>query len=227
MQPPHCPGRLSTAPDVGLPGSASTARTKASPPRTPPPEKPRAAARGGSRRPQPWVPGKTLVRRRGGASAARLCSPAEHAGTGAAMATGAPRPAPPLSASRAGLPAGACLIQRRGGGPGVTKMVGDAGGSGGEGRKLRSPPSHRCLSRSGSGEEMARRLRSSCLRVWPDGYLTYAGLPSLDAEFASPPRWLRTPSARRPCLPGSAPSPTQCASTLREVRAFCFPGLGA
>lgn len=125
----------------------------------------------GGRRPQPWVPGKTLLRRRGGASAARLCSPAEHAGTGRCHGDGcaAPRPAP---LGVAGGPTGRGLSdptarrRPRRDQDGGRRGRGAAGRAGSSGVCPLTAPSR------GRGEERKwpRRLQSSCLRVWPDSY---------------------------------------------------------
>lgn len=153
MQPPHFPGRVSATPNVAVLGSANQGQPTAGSDlqKSSGPQR-----RTGSRRSLPRIPEETLVERRGGASEARLCSHAEHAGMGRCHGDGsaAPRPAP---LGVAGGPTGRGLpnptARRR---PQRDQDGGRRGGEiGGEGRKLRSLPSHCSLSRSGREEETA------------------------------------------------------------------------
>lgn len=133
VQPLHYPGprkRLSTAPDARLPGPVSRARLRVT----------RhmnqsvtgratglslilkATAHSPRFRERPWFSE--------GAGPRQPSSPTPRStpGRGAAMATGAPRRAPPLPASRARLRGRASLLERYERGPSATKMVGAVGG---------------------------------------------------------------------------------------------------
>lgn len=155
VQPPHYPGRLSTAPDKGLPGSASRAGTKVSLPMIRPPEVPRAAARD-------WIPPPTAPGSRkdpGSAKRRGLGSPAlqpRGARRDGALPWRRPRRARrPAPLGVAGGPTGPGLSDPTARRRPRRDQDGGRRGSGMGGRKLWNLPSHRSLSRSGRGEEMA------------------------------------------------------------------------
>lgn len=125
--------------------SASRDHPKAGLPRIPPADEQPA---------KPWVPGKTQVRRRGGASAAVSAAPRSTPGRGAAMVTGAPRPpcpAPPgVVGGRAYRPG---LVSSNAAEEAPARPRWWAPQEGGQ--EAPDLPCHRPLTGSGRGEEMA------------------------------------------------------------------------